>query len=692
MIGCESFGALQRCSRILSGTVKGFPMVNELMVELSRWQFAATSLYHFLFVPLTLGISWLVFIMELCYVATNKVIYRDMAKFWGKLFGINFAIGVATGITLEFEFGTNWSNYSHYVGDIFGAPLALEGLMAFFLESTFIGLMFAGWNRFSKKTHLLITFLTALGSNLSAMWILIANGWMQYPEFAQFSPERMRMEMVDFWGLVFSDVAQVKFLHAVTAGYTTAAFFVIGVSAFLMLKRKSLQFAKRSMTIAIIFALCAMGGSGLSGDLSALSVTAHQPAKLAAMEAEYHTQEPPASWSIFAIPNEEDMDNYISLRVPGLLGLIATHSLDTEVKGLRDIVAENEVRVRNGLIANRALTEMRKGNVTDELRETFKQYQKDLGYGLLLVEHAQDPLNPTEEEIKITARESVPSVFINYYAFRVMIGIVGLLGLLALGAGFFLWYKRDLHTRPQLLKVLVFAIPLPFIACEAGWILAEVGRQPWAIQDVLPTFLATSSLSAADVGLSLVCFIGIYTLLLLIEMKMMVAAIKKGPELTDPEPDGKGYPPLPPTPPVDTTKKEESTEAAPADAVAAPAEGATEAKADEAKAEEAPAEEVKAEEPKAEEAKADEAKTEEVKAEEAPAAEPKAEEPKAEEPKAEEPKAEEAKAEEPKAEEPKAAEAEESSTVKRARGGKRSSAKNSAESGATDAAKDVEVS
>ena len=631
-------------------------MVNELMVELSRWQFAATSLYHFIFVPLTLGISWLVFIMELVYVATNKVIYRDMAKFWGKLFAINFAIGVATGITLEFEFGTNWSNYSHYVGDIFGAPLALEGLMAFFLESTFIGLMFTGWSRFSKKTHLLITFLTALGSNLSAMWILIANGWMQYPEFAVFSPERMRMEMVDFWGLVFSEVAQVKFLHTVTAGYTTAAFFVIGVSAFLMLKRKSLQFAKRSMTIAIVFALCAMGGSGLSGDLSALSVTAHQPAKLAAMEAEYETQEPPASWSIFAIPNESEMENYVSLRVPALLGLIATHSLDTEVQGLRDIVAQNEQRVRSGLIANRALTELRAGNVTEENMDTFKAHQEDLGYGLLLVEHAQDPLNPTEEEIKITARESVPPVFITYYAFRVMIGIIGVLGLLALGAAFFLWYKRDLHTRTKLLKVLVYAIPLPFIACEAGWIVAEIGRQPWAIQDILPTFLATSTLSPWD----------IYTILLLIEMKLMVRAIKLGPTLTDPEPDGKGYPPLPPTPPAPAApeKSEAATEAVAEAAPAADAAPAAEApKAEEAKAEE-PKTEAEAEKP-AEAPKAEEPKAEEPKAEaeaEKPAEAPKAEEPKTEEPKAEAeaekpaeaPKAEEPKADEPKAEEPKA--------------------------------------
>ncbi len=531
-------------------------MVNELMVELSRWQFAATSLYHFLFVPLTLGISWLVFIMELVYVATGRVIYRDMAKFWGKLFGINFAIGVATGITLEFEFGTNWSNYSHYVGDIFGAPLALEGLMAFFLESTFIGLMFTGWNRFSKKTHLLITFLTALGSNLSAMWILIANGWMQYPEFSQFSPERMRMEMNDFWGLIFSEVAQAKFLHTVTAGYTTAGIFVVGVSAYLMLKRKSFQFAKRSMTIGLLFALCAMGGSGLSGDISALLVTKHQPAKLAAMEAEFHTQEPPAAWSLFAIPNEDEMDNYVSIKIPALLGLIATHSIDTPVKGLRDIVAENEQRVRSGLIANRTLTAMRSGDVSDENMELFKAHQKDLGYGLLLVEHAADPLNPTEQEIKTAARHSVPSVTLNYFAFRVMLGIVSVLGLLCVAAGYFLIYKNDLQARPKVLKVLVLAIPLPFICCEAGWILAEFGRQPWAIQDVLPTYLATSSLSPVDVGISLLCFIGIYTVLLLIEMKMMVKAIKKGPEITEPEEDGKGYPPLPPQGPQGADAKE----------------------------------------------------------------------------------------------------------------------------------------
>ena len=364
------------------------------------------------------------------------------------------------------------------------------------------------------------------------------------------------MEMNDFWGLIFSEVAQAKFLHTVTAGYTTAGIFVVGVSAYLMLKRKSFQFAKRSMTIGLLFALCAMGGSGLSGDISALLVTKHQPAKLAAMEAEFHTQEPPAAWSLFAIPNEDEMDNYVSIKIPALLGLIATHSIDTPVKGLRDIVAENEQRVRSGLIANRTLTAMRSGDVSDENMELFKAHQKDLGYGLLLVEHAADPLNPTEQEIKTAARHSVPSVTLNYFAFRVMLGIVSVLGLLCVAAGYFLIYKNDLQARPKVLKVLVLAIPLPFICCEAGWILAEFGRQPWAIQDVLPTYLATSSLSPVDVGISLLCFIGIYTVLLLIEMKMMVKAIKKGPEITEPEEDGKGYPPLPPQGPQGADAKE----------------------------------------------------------------------------------------------------------------------------------------
>ncbi len=516
-------------------------MISEAMVELSRWQFAVTSMYHFIFVPLTLGLSWMVFIMELIYVRTGNVLYKDMTRFWGKLFGINFAIGVATGITMEFEFGTNWSNYSHYVGDIFGAPLAIEGLLAFFLESTFIGLFFTGWNRFSKKGHLTVTFLTALGSNLSAMWILIANGWMQYPEFAQFSPEKMRMEMVDFFGLVTSPVAQVKFAHTVCSGYITAACFIIGISAFFMLKKRHLLLAKRSMTVAIAFCLCGMGGSALTGDLSALQVTEHQPAKLAAMEAEFETQEPPAAWNLLALPSQDNLDNYISIRIPALLGLIATHSLDTPVKGLRDIVAENEVRVSNGAAALNALNKMRAGEATDEDKAVFAEHQDDLGYGLLLTTYARDISNPTAGEIKTAAHESIPPVFISFVSFRAMMTMVGLIGILTLAAAFFLWYKRDLVERDKFLKVLICIIPLPFIACEFGWILAEVGRQPWAIQDILPTVLATSSLTAVDVGLSLLCFIGIYSLFLFIELTLMYKAVQKGPEISSADAHGGVY-------------------------------------------------------------------------------------------------------------------------------------------------------
>lgn len=508
-------------------------MIDGFMVELSRWQFAVTSLYHFIFVPLTLGIAWIIFIMELIYVTTGKSIYKDMCKFWGKLFGINFAIGVATGITMEFEFGTNWSNYSHYVGDIFGAPLAIEGLMAFFLESTFIGLMFTGWNRFNKFTHLIITFLTALGSNLSAMWILIANGWMQFPTSATFSPEKMRMEMDNFWDVIFSPFAQAKFTHTVSAGYITASMFVLAISAFFLLKKRHIEFAKRSMTVAITFGLLAMGASGLTGDIAAVHIGQVQPAKLAAMEAEFETNPPPASWSIVAIPNEEKMENSFAIKIPMLLGLLATQSLDTPVTGLRDVVATNEKRIENGVIAYKALNAMRSGSKDEEILATFEEYKKDLGYGMLLVEHAKDPFNPTQDEIKVAARNSVPSVWITFYAFRVMIGCVTIMGLLFAAAAFFLWFKKDLVNRELVLKAIFFGLPLPFIACEAGWILAELGRQPWAIQDVLPTFLATSTLTATDILLSLVCFIGIYTIFLIIEVKLMINAVKVGPEGDD---------------------------------------------------------------------------------------------------------------------------------------------------------------
>ena len=296
-------------------------MISSTLVDLSRLQFAVTSMYHFLFVPLTLGLSFILVIMESCYVVTNREIYRDMTRFWGKLFGINFAMGVATGITMEFQFGTNWAYYSHYVGDIFGAPLAIEGLLAFFLESTFVGLFFFGWNRLSKKKHLLVTFLMALGSNLSALWILIANAWMQHPIGSDFNFLTMRMETTDFWSVVTSPWAQAKFMHTINAGYMTGALFVLAISAFYLLRGRDIAFAKRSIKIAAVFGLMATFFTLHMGDESGYLVAQNQPTKIAAMEAAWETHEAPAPLSVFAIPNEAERKNDYEISVPWLFGL-----------------------------------------------------------------------------------------------------------------------------------------------------------------------------------------------------------------------------------------------------------------------------------------------------------------------------------------------------------------------------------
>ncbi len=291
-------------------------MVSEQLVDLSRLQFAATAMYHFLFVPLTLGMVWMLVIMESVYVMTGKTIYKDMTRFWGKLFGINFALGVTTGITLEFQFGTNWAYYSHYVGDIFGAPLAIEGLMAFFLESTFIGLFFFGWDRLSRQQHLLVTILMAVGTNLSALWILIANGWMQNPVGSEFSFETMRMELTDFWAVVFNPVAQGKFVHTVSAGYVTGAMFVLSISAWYLLRGRDVEFAKRSFRIAAAFGFASICSVIVLGDESGYALGEAQQTKLAAMEAMWETEPAPASFNVIALPNEAEMKNDFALHIP----------------------------------------------------------------------------------------------------------------------------------------------------------------------------------------------------------------------------------------------------------------------------------------------------------------------------------------------------------------------------------------
>lgn len=321
------------------------------VVDLSRLQFALTAMYHFLFVPLTLGMAFLLAIMESLYVMTDKQIYKDMTKFWGKLFGINFALGVATGLTMEFQFGTNWSYYSHYVGDIFGAPLAIEALVAFFLESTFVGLFFFGWDRLSKRQHLVVTWLVALGSNFSALWILVANGWMQNPVGSEFNFETMRMEMVSFADVVLNPVAQVKFVHTVAAGYTTGAMFILGISAYYLLKGRDVAFARRSFAIAASFGMASVLSVIVLGDESGYELGEVQRVKLAAIESEWHTEPAPAAFTLFGIPNQEEMRTDYAIKIPFALGIIATRSLDEQVVGLRDLRDEHVERIRTGIYA-----------------------------------------------------------------------------------------------------------------------------------------------------------------------------------------------------------------------------------------------------------------------------------------------------------------------------------------------------
>ncbi|WP_455205341.1 cytochrome ubiquinol oxidase subunit I [Kaarinaea lacus] len=503
-------------------------MVSETVVDLSRLQFAITAMYHFLFVPLTLGLSFMLVIMESVYVMTGKQIYKDMTKFWGKLFGINFALGVTTGITMEFQFGTNWAYYSHYVGDIFGVPLAIEGLMAFFLESTFIGLFFFGWERLSKVQHLLVTFLVAIGSNLSALWILIANGWMQNPIGAEFNYETMRMELTSFADLFFNPVAQVKFVHTVAAGYVTGSMFVLGISAYYMLKGRDLAFARRSFAVASGFGLASILSVIVLGDESGYELGDVQRTKLAVIEAEWETHPPPAAFTLFGIPNQEEQRTDFAIKIPWVMGLIATRSVDEKVTGIKDLVVEHEQRIRSGIIAYNALQKLRAGESTPEVKQTFEQHKDDLGFGLLLKRFTPNVVDASETQIKQAAQESLPSVAPMFWTFRLMVA-AGFLMLFIFAASFYYCAKRVADQKKWLLKLALYSIPLPWLAAEAGWFVAEYGRQPWAIGEILPTHLATSTLGTGDLIFSLMGFIGFYTLLLVAELYLMFKYARLGP-------------------------------------------------------------------------------------------------------------------------------------------------------------------
>ncbi|WP_440466560.1 cytochrome ubiquinol oxidase subunit I [Pseudomonas sp. YH-1] len=503
-------------------------MISEAVVDLSRLQFAMTAMYHFLFVPLTLGLAFLLAIMESVYVMTGKQVYKDMTQFWGKLFGINFALGVTTGLTMEFQFGTNWAYYSHYVGDIFGAPLAIEGLMAFFLESTFIGLFFFGWDRLSKVQHLAVTWLVALGSNLSALWILIANGWMQNPVGAEFNFETMRMELTDFGALLFNPVAQVKFVHTVAAGYVTGAIFVLAISSYYLLKRRDQGFARRSFAIASAFGLASILSVIILGDESGYEIGDVQKTKLAAIEAEWETHPAPAGFTLIGLPNQEEQRTDYAIKIPYVLGLIATRSLDKEVTGIKDLLVQHEARIRNGMVAYSLLQKLRGGDKSEATLSQFNQVKNDLGYGLLLKKYTPDVVDASEEQIRLATLDTIPDVFTLFFSFRIMVAC-GFLMLALFACAFYASARKNEERKRWLLKWALWSLPLPWLAAQTGWYVAEHGRQPWSIGEVLPVHLSASSLSTGDVWGSLLALIAFYSLLLVVEMYLMIKFARLGP-------------------------------------------------------------------------------------------------------------------------------------------------------------------
>jgi cytochrome d ubiquinol oxidase subunit I len=498
------------------------------VVDLSRLQFALTALYHFLFVPLTLGLSIIIAIMETVFVMTGKTIWRDMVKYWGLLFGINFVLGVATGLTMEFQFGTNWAYYSHYVGDVFGAPLAIEGLMAFFLEATFVGLFFFGWDKLSSNQHLTCTWLLALATNFSALWILIANGWMQNPVGAHFNFETMRMEVESFADILFNPVGQAKFVHTISAGYVTGAIFVLSISAYFLLKNRHIALAKRSITVAVAFGLASALSVVVLGDESGYLANSNQQMKLAAMEGMWHTEKAPASLTLFGIPNEATQETDYAIQIPYALGLIATRSLNEPLIGISELIEDGKAHIREGMLAYGALKTLQKNKNNQQARADFEAHQKDLGYGLLLKRYTERVTDATEAQIDQAAHDLKPRVAPLFFSFRIM-AACGLFFILLFAIGFYLSIRHTLHHTRWYLRLAACALPLPWIAAELGWVVAEYGRQPWVVQGVLPTAMGTSSVTAGQVLTSLSSFVIFYSLLAIIEIYLMVKYIRLGP-------------------------------------------------------------------------------------------------------------------------------------------------------------------
>jgi cytochrome d ubiquinol oxidase subunit I len=510
--------------------------IDSSLIDWSRAQFALTAIYHWLFVPLTLGLGIVQAIMETIYYKTGKEFWKTTARFWMKLFGINFAIGVATGLILEFEFGTNWSNYSWFVGDIFGAPLAIEGIFAFFMEATFISIMYFGWNKVSKGFHLASTWLTILGATISAFWILVANAWMQYPSGMTFNPDTVRAEMVDFWSITFSPVAINKFFHTVLSGWIVGAMFVVGISSWYLLKKREIRFALESIKIGAVFGLVACVLSVLTGDGSAHEVAQRQPMKLAAMEGLYEGREGAGLIGIGLLnPGKEtyndDIDPFLfKIEFPKMLSFFAERDLKAYVPGISNLI-EGDYLLKDGTQALSAAEKMERGRLAiqamsdyntakkagdeegaQQVRAVFNENSPYFGYG-----YVKDPA------------DLIPPVGLTFYSFHIMVLLGGFL-LLLFAVAAYLAFKNKFETKRWLQWTCLFSIFGAIIAGQAGWIVAEVGRQPWAIQDILPTSAAISRLSTSSVQLTFFIFLALFTILLIAELKIMINAIKKGPD------------------------------------------------------------------------------------------------------------------------------------------------------------------
>lgn len=496
------------------------------LIDWSRAQFALTAIYHWLFVPLTLGLAMIMAVMESIYVKTKDEFWAKTTRFWMRLFGINFAIGIATGLILEFEFGTNWSNYSWFVGDIFGAPLAIEGILAFFMEATFVAVMFFGWNKVSKKFHLTATWLTAIGAALSAWWILVANAWMQNPIGVEFNPDTVRNEMVSFWEIATSDIAVAKFFHTVLSGWVLGSVFVVGVSAWYLLKKRDKKFAINSIKIASIFGLTASLLSIWTGDISGRQIADKQPMKLAAIEGLYQGGNG-ADLTVIGLVGKDN--KVLGLKIPKGLSFMATHTLNGFVPGINDIIDGGYLK-RDGNIAISAQEKIDRGKIAIAALAGYRQSKKDKDETSALV--FENTLKENMEYFGYgyikDVKDLIPPVPLNFYAFRVMV-ILGCYFLVFFAIICFLVFRKDLSRYRWLQYVALWSIPFGYMAGQAGWIVTETGRQPWAIQDLLPVSAAVSAMEVGAVKTTFFIFLALFTVMLSAGITIMLKSIKKGP-------------------------------------------------------------------------------------------------------------------------------------------------------------------